>query len=535
MLAVLLPVRAQYPSTSPDPFTMSDPSEVFLKAFTSVQQGEKLEEDGKLRPALAKYRFAASLLEQLTQTNPSWQPLIVKYRVRKTTENIQKLEDKLALQPQGEPGSEPATANASANPVNPASPTGFPTNARPSGSGASDDDLPVPDSMMNVPERAEMAPAVVPSADYTDRAAADLGARLTKTQKELKAALDTRDATLKDKQDLLKQKQDLEFQLHSALSGVKAAQKRFEHTKEDRDDLQAQVDKQDALLKEAQAKNPGANESRKELRSKVDELKKALAKAQADSAAAAKERDDLTAKLGMSETQNGQLTKERDEAVAKADATKDAKEKIDALQAQNGQLTEKLTAAEASIAKLTEESVKKKEELAGMQTELTSLKTQLATSRDQNDKSATTITELRQQLDDGARHLEELKTKGTTSEEVTRMTQENDMLRGIVMRQLKEQARQMQARDLLNNELKRLDVQSDVLNKQIEELGRPTMQLTDQERALFKDPQVMVSNSADNPASVAVVISGVKSKAPTASPSASPAAGGNNASPAPAG
>ena len=58
----------------------SDPSEVFLKAFTSVQQGEKLEADNKLRPALAKYRFAASLLEQLTQTNPNWQALIVRYR-----------------------------------------------------------------------------------------------------------------------------------------------------------------------------------------------------------------------------------------------------------------------------------------------------------------------------------------------------------------------------------------------------------------------------------------------------------------------
>ena len=108
-----------------------------------------------------------------------------------------------------------------------------------------------------------------------------------------------------------------------------------------------------------------------------------------------------------------------------------------------------------------------------MQTELTSLKGQLTTSRDQNDKSATTITELRKQLDDGARHLEELRSKGSTSEDVARMTRENDLLRGIVMRQLKDQARRMQARDLLNDELKRLEVQSDTLNKQVEELGRP--------------------------------------------------------------
>ncbi len=104
---------------------MSDPSEVFLKAFTSVQQGEKLEEDGKLRPALAKYRFAASLLDQLSQSNPNWQPLIVKYRVRKTTENIQKLEDKLrAAAPRRIPGNDP---NAGAvNPVTAPLASGFP-------------------------------------------------------------------------------------------------------------------------------------------------------------------------------------------------------------------------------------------------------------------------------------------------------------------------------------------------------------------------------------------------------------------------
>ena len=68
------------------------------------------------------------------------------------------------------------------------------------------------------------------------------------------------------------------------------------------------------------------------------------------------------------------------------------------------------------------------------------------------------------------------------------MTKENDLLRGIVMRQLKDQARRVQARDLLTDELKRLDVQSDELNKQVEELGRPTTQLTDEERALVQGP-----------------------------------------------
>ena len=42
-----------------------DPSEVFLKAYLSAQQGEKLEHQDRFKTALAKYRFAGSLIEEL--------------------------------------------------------------------------------------------------------------------------------------------------------------------------------------------------------------------------------------------------------------------------------------------------------------------------------------------------------------------------------------------------------------------------------------------------------------------------------------
>ncbi|HEX3228857.1 MAG TPA: hypothetical protein VHQ95_07825, partial [Pyrinomonadaceae bacterium] len=60
-----------------------DPSETFLKAYMTAQQGEKLERDGQFTRALAKYRFAGSLLEELKKTHSDWQPAIVEYRSRK--------------------------------------------------------------------------------------------------------------------------------------------------------------------------------------------------------------------------------------------------------------------------------------------------------------------------------------------------------------------------------------------------------------------------------------------------------------------
>ena len=75
-----------------------DPSEVFLKAYMTSQQGEKLEHDNQLQAALAKFRFAGSLLEELRKTHADWQPAIVDYRSRKIGENIVRVQGKLSTQ-----------------------------------------------------------------------------------------------------------------------------------------------------------------------------------------------------------------------------------------------------------------------------------------------------------------------------------------------------------------------------------------------------------------------------------------------------
>src|SRR5262245_60419057 len=60
-----------------------DPSEVFLKAYMTAQQAEKLERDNQFKPALAKLRFAGTMLEELKKDHGDWQPAIVDYRSRK--------------------------------------------------------------------------------------------------------------------------------------------------------------------------------------------------------------------------------------------------------------------------------------------------------------------------------------------------------------------------------------------------------------------------------------------------------------------
>src|SRR3979411_1880308 len=91
------------------------PSEVFLKAYMTAQQGEKLEHENQFKAALVKYRFAGSLLEQLRKAHPDWQPAIVEYRGRKVSESILRVQDKAGVQ-ENVSGAAPPVENVEAPP-----------------------------------------------------------------------------------------------------------------------------------------------------------------------------------------------------------------------------------------------------------------------------------------------------------------------------------------------------------------------------------------------------------------------------------
>src|SRR5438309_3277272 len=80
------------------PAQSDDPSETFLKAYMTSQQGEKLEHENQFKAALTKYRFAGTLLDQLRKAHPDWQPAIVEYRGRKVSESILRVQDKAGTQ-----------------------------------------------------------------------------------------------------------------------------------------------------------------------------------------------------------------------------------------------------------------------------------------------------------------------------------------------------------------------------------------------------------------------------------------------------
>ncbi len=75
-----------------------DPSELFLKAYMTSQQAEKLEHDNQYKAALQKFQAASILLEELRKSQANWQPAIVEYRARKIGESIQRVQARIGTQ-----------------------------------------------------------------------------------------------------------------------------------------------------------------------------------------------------------------------------------------------------------------------------------------------------------------------------------------------------------------------------------------------------------------------------------------------------
>ncbi len=164
----------------------------------------------------------------------------------------------------------------------------------------------------------------------------------------------------------------------------------------------------------------------------------------------------------------------------------------------------KTGASDEKMNDLLEENKKLKDELAQAQDQLkqtgaTDLQTTVADMKEQLKKTqdqlalATQQTEsLQQANDDFKKRLEDAQAQLMTAQQaaskVEPLSNENKVLRGIIDRELKEQARRDAARRLAMEELGNLKVDSTQLKTQIDILSSPLVVLTDDELKLLKTP-----------------------------------------------
>ncbi len=554
---------------------LNDPLEMFLNAYMSVQQGEKLEREGQWKLALSKYRYAASLLEQVHEKFPTWQPLIVEYRKKRTSENIGKLQEKIASMGPGVAEPPPTT-------------TGMP------GGLPSELEAPLPqrdEPRTSAPTVSTSGGGELPS-EVADQATREIKNRIAQLQRELndsreqiktvqqeKEAIATRlDAAIKELDQVktsdtetkskLKQVQEqlknavtkggtgddagraalkaeitrLQVALEDARAERDAAdqvnsdntrrlgkaRKTAEAVAKERDavtaktkeleakfadaaklasELEASKKKVEALTKDREA----ARQASSEIQGRLDDAQKQLASLGKERDSARKQAEDLNGKLAdaKKEIENvgkerDSMAKQRDQALADLAKVRAASKQVDKLMADNAALMQKLGAAEKTIQQFNIEMPKKDAMIASLKKEVGDVKEQLAAAQQQSHDFQSSIAELQTQFDAANSELAYLKSTATGSEERKKLTDENDLLRGIVLRQLKEQSRRDQSKKLVISELKKLEVQSNVLMEQIDYLGQPVVKLTEKERALFKQPQIEILDTDSSSTAISI-------------------------------
>jgi Flp pilus assembly protein TadD len=210
------------------------------------------------------------------------------------------------------------------------------------------------------------------------------------------------------------------------------------------------------------------------------------------------------------------VTKERNQLLAELKTAKQAQDRVQVLVTENSDLKTKLAAAEKTVHEISADKPKKEQEVAEVKRQVEQLRQQLAASQKQNKDFEVTVADLRSQLQEASSELEKAKLTGVNAEETARLTQENEMLRRIVLRERQEEARREQAKKLMLAEFEKLQIKSDTLNQQIELLAQPVTKLSEAELALLRQPIVAISDTASSQGTFALAKQGpIKPTGPT--------------------
>ena len=443
-----------------------DPSEIFLKAYLSAQQGEKFERENRFKTALAKYRFAGSLIETLRRSHSDWQPAIVEYRGRKISEGILRIQDRTTRQ---------NALSASSSPLPEVAP------ALPESEGWS-----------------EPGPDVVALQSGETTAETSRDSAIKEPAKKLHDKVDQSQAALckarSELESARKEKETVNTRLTETNSKLEKVQNDLEKAKKSEQQTRDQLAKAEESLRASQASQESGIKEQQQLRAEVAHLKDAVAAADEARTTAEKQREDVQAKFADTNKQITALEHQRDEALAQLKVAKETERGVQLLLAEKDDLQQKLANAEEKVRTLSESDPVKAEKFAEMNQQLAELQQQLTESQKRNDYLAARAAELDVQLDDASMDLQAAKLAGANSEESAQLAKENELLRNIVVRERQEEARRDEARNLVLAELSRLKIRSETLNRQIEFLAQPVAKLSTEELALLRQPVVSVSD-----------------------------------------
>lgn len=296
-----------------------------------------------------------------------------------------------------------------------------------------------------------------------------------------------------DQEVIAEEKKSLEAKLQKAADEIEVLQK----IGADAASLREQVTTANQQLENTTKRLVDAEASRKEL---AESQKQALSDIENKLQVAVSERKDLQSKKTDLEKQLSDMS-EKIKLVAQSGATTEAiNAEISQYKLQLQQSATQLADAQNKIADLEKAQPEKDHLLQAKEKELTEARQE--SDKLQKDLFATTqklsslqaevqlkddrYNELKKTLDQKNSELLEALKKGDRHSSDEKMVAENELLKGIVLRELKAEAKRQQTRKLITEDLEKLKINSDTLSSQLKKLARP-VKLTEEEKALFKD------------------------------------------------
>jgi len=548
-LGVLLATSGTFRAAAQD-----DPAREYFSAYQEFQRAERLEREGRNADAIAKFRYVATQLSQIKTQAPDWQPLVIDFRLTKTKEAIVRLEGSLDDPTLGPPP-DLAMAGESEDALPPVRPIG-----RDAGLAAPSISIsPVQDDAPPAVEPAEPSSVsspsdvVAPSDDaqkLRDQLTAEqnlnakLQSQMQQGEAELSAASMELEKTKVMAVDLTTRLRQLEESggvssdssaaAKEELEKLSAAAKELEGAlaaaNTEKEELTGKIAESAKQVEEMTARTEKAEARAAELEAERETLAAARDQAVKDAETSKAEVQTLAVRVTELEEERTQLIAARDTAQQEAAEAKSALEKSADLIEANKQLEEKLSAAATQIEGMESDAAAKQEVIAGLnadldkvRAELTLAQTKLKDDRERFDQLQLANDQLLKEYDEVTGALAAVKLGDVTAAEAKLIQQENEVLRGIIMRQIKEQARREQAYRLAQEEMERLEIRSDTLNDKINQLAKPTLELSAAEQEMLKRPVVtvlhestdafsaqieMLKPSADNAAPQTAVVSG---------------------------
>ena len=466
----------------------SEVADQYFRGFVMNNEAAKLESSGDLQMAQEKFKQAAEIMDSIARNYPAWQPEMRASRQQKIQDSLARIQSRMTQQatPQLAPMPQVATPAAPSYALAPAAaiPTpgvlAQPTPAAPSTGGA----LPSLTDMLSQWE-AMYKKRVLELETQNNQNQLDLAkwqqwyqwasGEIT-TARSQNEALGAKAATLE--QSIAAMSREVEEGRASRGQLDKIMEEKMAV------DLELRKNGQRIIAAEAAAKD--ASEKLAVASARITEIEQERNKI-------LKERDDAIKQRDEAVKERDLAVKDRDAASARslglAAELEDLKKKtgtaeMQRLVAENERLKKKLGEAEQQVATLKADVTRKDTEIAELRGQLTGLQGQLADLRKESGAYQTQVAELTKQLKEVQSGMD---AKMAATPE---LTQENEMLRAIIMRQLRTQHRQQAAKDLMIAELQKMENASTDLIKQVEELRNARMILTPDEEKLFSDPVV---------------------------------------------